>query len=397
VAAARASAKRDRLAAWCGWVMVGCAALVAPLGWLSPLGFAPLLALMGLLCLPAMRIGDEDRPVLIVLTGALLWAAVSTLWSPKGSQDGEALQLALALPLFWSAVCGARRADPRLNARALRVLAWGAGALGAVLIAEAVTGARLYQRLHELALGPIRIDLAQANMAHASFVLALLWPLALIGGLRRRVDLALLALAVVGQGLVAHLFGADAPLLAIPLASAAMLVVWMWPRTGPRLMAAAAAALAFLMPGLVWLVRASGEYGRIEDDIQLSWGARMGYWSHTIDWIGQQPLRGWGIGASRAMGPGIQLHPHNGALQVWLELGLAGAVAGAAFWGLSLIRLSRPQPNLAMTGLAGSAATYLLFAWVNYGAWQGWWLALGALIPVVAAMLCNGAVTSKST
>ena len=390
----------DRLAAWCGWVMVGAATLIVPLAWVEQLGFAPLMALIGLLCLPAARITDEDRPVLIVLLGALVWAAVSTLWSPwRGGkpQSSEALQLALALPLYWSAVCGARRADPRLNALALRILAWGLGLFGLALIAEAATGARLYQRLHELAVGPIRIDLAQSNVAHASFVMALLWPAALIGGLRRRIDLAFLVLALLGQGLAAHLFKADAPILAIPLASAAMLVVWRWPTGGPRLIAAKVAAVGFLMPALVWAVRATGDYGRIEGDVQLSWGARMSYWSHTIDWIFQQPLRGWGLSASRAMGPGIQLHPHNGALQVWLELGVVGAVAASAFWGLALIRLARRTPDLAMTGVAGSACAYILFAWVNYGAWQGWWLALGGLIPVLAAMLSNAQAKPKST
>ena len=161
--------------------------------------------------------------------------------------------------------------------------------------------------------------------------------------------------------------------------------------------AATAQATASSVAGLIWLVRASGDYGVLEHDVQLSWSARMSYWSHTIDWISQQPVFGWGLDASRAMGPGIDLHPHNGALQVWLELGLVGAVAAAAFWGLSLIRLQREEPNQEMAGIAGSAATFILFAWVNYGLWQQWWLALGAFIPVLAAMLSNRTVIPKST
>ncbi|MDB5447808.1 MAG: hypothetical protein JWQ97_3125, partial [Phenylobacterium sp.] len=164
-----AAAVRDRLAAWCGWVMVAGAALTPLLGWLGPLGFAPLLALIGLCCLPAFRLTDADRPALIVLLGALVWAAVSTTWSPYQPKDlchSVALERALGLPLFWSAVCGARRADPRLNALALRVLAWGLAVFGAVLLAEVVTGAGIYRRLHEAYYEPIRIDLAQANIAH---------------------------------------------------------------------------------------------------------------------------------------------------------------------------------------------------------------------------------------
>ena len=153
-----------------------------------------------------------------------------------------------------------------------------------------------------------------------------------------------------------------------------------------RAIAVGAAALAFVMPAIVWGVRATGHYGRYEEELQLSWATRMSYWSHTIDWIGQHPLRGWGLDASRAMGPGIQLHPHDGPLQLWLELGAGGAVAAAAVWGLSLLRLSRPAPNLAMAGVAGSASAYLLFALINFGVWQEWWLALAAMIPLIAAL-----------
>jgi O-antigen ligase len=84
-------------------------------------------------------------------------------------------------------------------------------------------------------------------------------------------------------------------------------------------------------------------------------------------------------------GPGIQLHPHNNPLQIWMELGVIGAVAAAAFWVLALGRLSRPRPDLAVAATAGCAAAYLLFG-VNFGVWQEWWLALGALVPLLAAM-----------
>ena len=143
---------RDRLGAWCGWVMLGGAVLVPLLGWLAPLGFAPLLALMGLLCLPALRLADEDRPVMIVLLGVLVWAAASVTWSPshpKKTDQSVILQLALALPLFWSAICGARRADPRLNALALRVLAIGLALFATVLMGEVLTNAGIFRRLHD--------------------------------------------------------------------------------------------------------------------------------------------------------------------------------------------------------------------------------------------------------
>jgi len=393
-------AARDGVAVWCGWVNVGAAVLIPLIGWLSPLGFAPLLALMGVLSLPALRIADDDRPVLIVLLGALVWGAVSTTWSPSHPKQIDhrvIIQVALALPLFWSAICGARRADPRLNALALHMLAWGLAFHGLMLLADVFTNARFYQALHERFLAPIAIDRAQTNVGHSSFILAVLWPAAMIGPLSRYRQLVLLAVAILGTVLAAHVFDADAPVLAFPLSAIVMLLVWVRPRLGPRLLAGAAAAAALLFPGLVWLLRISGDYGLLEHVIPYSWGMRMSYWSHTLDWISQEPVRGWGLDASRAMGDGIDLHPHNAALQIWLELGLVGAVAAAAFWGLSLIRLEREEPSLAMSAVAGSVAAFLLFAWLNYGVWQQWWMALGGLIPVLAAMLENRGQNVKST
>jgi O-antigen ligase len=396
--AAPVAVKRDRLAAWCGWVMVGAGVLIPLLAWLAPLGFAPLMALVGLLCLPAVRMTDEDRPVLIVLLGALVWAAVSTLWSPwkpKNFESNGIVQLALALPLYWSAVCGARRADPRLGALALRIAGWGLAAVGLILIVDTLAQGRVYGTLYEAAYGPIRVDLAKWNSARAAFMLAVLWPVVLVGGPGWRWGLAVAAAA--GQGIAARVLGADAAAAAVPLAVIAILLVWRWPVGGPRLMAGAVAAAVLAMPFVVLAIRHFGHYGELEGDVQFTWSERLKYWSHAVDWILQQPIRGWGLDASRAMGSGIQLHPHNEALQVWLELGLIGAVSAAAFWGLSLMRLSRPAPSLAMAGVAGSVASYLLFAFVSYGAWQGWWVALGALIPLLASLRSNCAVSPKST
>lgn len=398
--AAASRAASGRLGAWCGWVMVGAAVLIPPIGWFSPLGLAPLVALMGLLCLPAFRLTDADRPALIVLAGALVWAAVSTTWSPRPPEQGAEstiLQLALALPLYWSAVCGARRADPRLNRLALSILAWGLALFGAVLLVEVLTDAAMFKALYETVSGPIRPDVARSKDAHATFVLAVLWPVVLIGRLRRFWQLARLAVVVAGAVTAAHVFLSDAPVIAFPLSAAAVLVVWLVPKLGPRLMAFGVAAVWLLMPALVWLLRESGDYGRVEQEVQVSWSTRMAYWSRALDGILQQPVRGWGLDASRAMGPGIQLHPHNGALQIWLELGLVGAVGAAAFWGLSLARLERDEPDLAMAGVAGSATAYVLFAWINYGLWQQWWLALGVLICVLAAMHSNRPGRPKST
>lgn len=73
-------------------------------------------------------------------------------------------------------------------------------------------------------------------------------------------------------------------------------------------------------------------------------------------------------------------HPHNSFLHVWAELGLVGAaLAGAVLFLMlqCLARLDRPD-RVAALGLVAAATAV---AFVEHGAWQGWWVAgLGAAI-----------------
>jgi hypothetical protein len=256
-----ASAPRDWLAAWCGWVLIGAAVLVGPMGWLGPLGFAGLVALVGLLCLPAVRISDEDRPLAILLFAALIWAAVSSTWSPyHPSKPGNStiLKLAFELPLYWSAISAARRADPKLRAHALHVLAWGCALFGLVLVEETATRGALYKALHAL-YQPIRGDLAESNVGHSTQVLGLLWPLAAIGA-PRPLRLWLALAMVTGVGAAALAFSYDAPVIGLVLAPMVMASVWRWPQRAPRVLAAIAVGIVLLMPLVVWGLRRFFDY-----------------------------------------------------------------------------------------------------------------------------------------
>jgi O-antigen ligase len=79
----------------------------------------------------------------------------------------------------------------------------------------------------------------------------------------------------------------------------------------------------------------------------------------------------------------LPLHPHNGALQLWLELGLPGAVLGgllALLLGYAAGRAGRPAIAAAM--LASGAVTAML----SFGLWQEWWV--GAELLALAAAAC---------
>ncbi len=120
--------------------------------------------------------------------------------------------------------------------------------------------------------------------------------------------------------------------------------------------------------------------------LPVSWGQRVGYWLHALERMSEHPWRGWGLEASRAFSPQIQLHPHNGALQAWLELGVIGACALALTLAFVFRRLARAERDLVTCAAVGSAAVYLFFTLVSFGLWQEWWLALGALAAVMATL-----------
>jgi O-antigen ligase len=382
--------RRSTLSAWCGWVLIGTFALLPLVGWAVPMGFAELVGLAGLLSLPALRISDEDRPVLVLLLVLLVWAAMSSAWSPYRPTKPDhmtALKLALQLPLYWAVVCAARRIDPRLREPALATLAWAGAVFGALLVMETATDARVLEALHLRFIGPIRHDISEVHIGHSSFALALVFPLAMAAALRRR-RLHWLALPAGAGALAAAIrFGSDAPVLAVILAAIVGLAAWRWSRATPRALGWAAAIYVLAAPAIVWAVRATGHYEGLQHALPQSWSDRMGYWSHAVDWIKDHPIRGWGLDASRMFGPGIILHPHDDALQLWLELGAVGALIGAAFFWVAIRRAARPVSDLGMAGVTAAAAVYLLFGALNFGAWQEWWLALGALIPVTAALL----------
>ncbi len=86
-------------------------------------------------------------------------------------------------------------------------------------------------------------------------------------------------------------------------------------------------------------------------------------------------------------------HPHNAFLQVWVELGLVGAVLFAAMAAMLFAGVGRMMPRLqpfALTCIAVVSGISL----VSHGAWQAWWVAaIGAAI--VSFMALDHALRQK--
>jgi len=134
-----------------------------------------------------------------------------------------------------------------------------------------------------------------------------------------------------------------------------------------------------------------------EDWIPLSGLHRLEIWDFVAGKISEKPLLGYGLESSRILGrnevstfvPGVtlfSLHPHNGFLQMWLELGLGGYVI------LGLLCLWLVHRINALEGANKAFAAGFLICGLSlfstaYGMWQSWLIA--AEFSAVGAMLLS--------
>jgi O-antigen ligase len=124
---------------------------------------------------------------------------------------------------------------------------------------------------------------------------------------------------------------------------------------------------------------------RSEGSISIS--HRLQIWRFVADAVAERPVAGWGLNASRDLPGGIDevspgarrlpLHPHNGMLQWWLELGAVGAALGTGLVVLTILgagRLGTAGPVRA--GALAATAGAIVVALTGYGIWQAWWMAV---------------------
>lgn len=211
---------------------------------------------------------------------------------------------------------------------------------------------------------------------------------------RRRFGLAVVAVALL---LVAILYTrSSSSLVAVVAGAAAWALHWLWPRLARRALAAGMVAVPVLMP-LVPLLVDRFAVARAFPNFSTSFYQRLEIWQFTLERILEKPWLGWGFDAARTI-PGGQekfyasfpvpwmaelyetstqympLHPHNGGLQIWLELGLAGA-AMLAFVLARMVwsEVDDTRASAPMAGFFAAAAMPAIFA---FGMAQSWWLAV---------------------
>jgi len=237
------------------------------------------------------------------------------------------------------------------------------------------------------------VPLFRLNRGTTALIL-LIWPAAAwlwsIG--RRPWAIGLVALAI---GAAAHGDSASAMvagLLAVTAAAAAALAPTATMTTGLLI----AGAFTGLAPWL--LLNLLGWVKPFIDSIPPSILDRIEIWNHGAKAVLDAPVLGHGIGAMRHLpvpDPALSgyrhlvkppTHPHDAALQIWLELGGIGIILFAGLVWLvarGVTALETPWRSAAVAASAGVIFT----AMVSYGLWQETWLGIIAMTALAFRVL----------
>jgi O-antigen ligase len=356
-------------------------------------GFAPVVGIAGLLCLPLARPSRRDWVGVLLLAALVLWAAVSTLWSPAESMAHSVKSISrltilhLAAQLAFSAafITALARLDSAGARKALTWIAFGFLAVLLLLTEEGVSHGALYLRLLALvhdSPGPGRVVRALAQGGYALAVAV--WPLAMALHRQRRTWLALAMVAFVPLSMV--LLRGFAPTAALAVSLPVFFLTRRYGRPAILVLAGLTVAYFLVTPLVMLAIDHGGLYASLKPHLPPSWAERLRIWSFVAERLAEHPLRGAGLDASR-MFPGIvPLHPHNGALQLWFELGAPGALLGSAFWVWLWRRIGDCADRDRLYGAvaASTATVYLVIGAVGFGLWQEWWMCVGSF----AMMLC---------
>ena len=318
-------------------------------------------------------IDNFRTPFGILALVAIAYVLVSSLWaSPVLGPDMKYLYPTVgALRSFWLVLAAAIVASRLADVPSERVHRWlaAATALGlALLLVEISANFPITRRVaHTVEDGQVNPNVIALSL--------LAWPA--IGTLVvQNRKLAALALWVL-TGLVVAIGHSGAAVLGYAVGSATVALAWLsmplaiWSGTiaavGGLLLApffgTAASALMEFLPAR--LLSGAHPLERIE------------IWQHHAASIYQAPVFGIGF---RGLGGE---HPHNAALQIWLDFGAVGVMLATGLIALTGAALLRSTSMRRPFVLACATAIYAN-AYVSLGMWEGQWLAIELLVAVFA-------------
>lgn len=341
-----------------------------------------------------------SRPVALLFGMLLLWAAASLFWTVSSSDSlGKLVELAIILPAILILTAGKRRFDEEERRRIGMALVFGLGLILTLLLVDRLLDLpllRFLQGAPDLDPGALLPKLSRGG----SLAVLLIWPLVLaplLAASRFLTGLVLIAVMATMGMLYTLSVIPNASAMALGLGLAGFLAML---ASGPgfsrwlaRAIGLVAAVLCLAAP---WAIPATADLVAPEERIHASQNVSINHrliiWDYVSARSLERPFTGYGLNTSRALEGGritvpllpaaeaprgelISLHPHNAPLQIWLELGLPGAVLAAMLMLLvahGASRITDPMGRASATALMLSG---FAIASLSYGVWQAWWLA----------------------
>jgi len=328
---------------------------------------------------------------LAALAPLLAWMLVSATWS----LDGEAsLSLMLRLAVLFSTgillVTGFGSLPLERIHRSLMALALGLAVAGGVIAVDLALGGHLDRVLH----GPRpagfdpALDYGRAAILHAILLVPVSVGLLRFGAPHLAAGYAVLtALAVLGTSSLSAKTA-----LAVGLVT--LVMVFILPQL--RWVALTLLGLGALTLPLAFPTALSPEASCWLANHKPSALHRLEIWNFVAERVKERPIAGWGLDAARRLPGGdapvvihrcdepdgvalsseiLPLHPHNGILQIWLELGGVGvafAFAPLLFLIRNVFRIPAWRDRLVQAMIAASGAAAVSVGLVSFGIWAEW-------------------------
>lgn len=340
-----------------------------------------------------MRMPAMDNEVWWMWMFTVALIGVSALWSPDigyGLERTAKIASSLAMAIFLFFLAAELSEAHRARLRHLLIVSF-IFALGLVAIFMITRVAQLLPLL-----GFSEYDAAAIGANRAAVVLALLmWPTvlaALEAGMRR----VAIALPFVTFGAVS-LTDSQTGFVVIIGGALVYAVCRLLPRAGLWLTAIGGVALIVLMP--FFFLAACPTLTQMD----INWaaaaaGERVEIWCAVTASISPDWFLGHGVEAARFgsdwpmahryfKSDGI-LHPHNGALQIWYEYGVTGALLASAIWLMVVARIARLGPQARALCFA-TLASIAVVSCISHGLWQSWWLGAVGVVPALFRMVAG--------
>ena len=384
--------------------------LIMPVAVAANKAMVLLLALAAICVIPtAVRSGRHQilrsRPSTISVLYALFlgWGLLSALWSidphTTFTRFGRLAGISIlgAIVLYEITRTGAATKRRILEGCAIGLV----GAL-ALIVAKYVW----IREIGDTTIYPEGFDPLSVFNPALTVLAILIWPIAVRLAGRSSWLVAMAVLAI--YALFLAFSTSQASVLALIIGAVGFGAAVAWPRATPRI-AAALLCVTILSAPFVTL-RITGDPAMMEMLQPLPGSARhRAYiWEFAANHILQRPILGWGLDASRSIPGGkerppvgyeyMPLHPHNAALQVWLELGAVGALLAGLMTAFVTVKVGRAMPDRLCAGAAtASILSFAVIAFTAYGVFQSWWFAFAWLMAaVLAALRTSGAAPRTS-